>query len=125
MLTTLTAAADASGVAHSLTWAEVIVALIALIAAAASAAAYFKAQLSRSTIEVLQQSNAALTERVSLLEDEGERNKIKIRALEDENHRLLDYVSGTEAIKELSSTVQANHFAVMGRLDVLTGHPGS
>lgn len=83
----------------------IILGVFAVLSAVASVAAFFKANLSQKIIETLKESNAALTERVTLLEGENTRDKAQIRSLLAENAALQTYVSGTEAVKELAQIV--------------------
>lgn len=98
----------------------IILGVFAILSAVASVAAFFKANLSQKIIETLKESNAALTERVRILEDESTRDKAQIRALVAENAALQTYVSGTEAVKELALVVgQADKARTTEHHDIL------
>jgi hypothetical protein len=85
--------------------------VLALLSLIASAAAIAKANYAKSTIETLEKSNAALTGRVKILEDESVRKDTLIASLASENLALQTYVSGTDAIKALALTLATNDIA--------------
>lgn len=84
---------------------SVILGVLTLVSVVASAVAVARATLAKTTIETLQQSNAALTERVGLLEADNTRQATRLAALQAENTALQTYVSGTDAIKDLAATL--------------------
>lgn len=111
----------------------VILGVFAILSMVASVAAFFKANLSQKIIDTLKESNAALTERVRILEDQGNRDTARITALVAENVALQNYVSGTEAIQELAGALAkvdvaraAEHHDIMAAIQtipmVITSH---
>ena len=84
---------------------SVILGVLTLISVVASAVAVARASLAKSTIETLQQSNAALTERVDLLVEDNSRQSIRLAALERENEILRTLASGTESVERVGAQV--------------------
>jgi septal ring factor EnvC (AmiA/AmiB activator) len=93
---------------------------LALIGAVAVAVSYYRASYSRATIDTLKDSNAALTERVELLEDDMERCSSALVAMTSERDNLRSYVAGTEAINALAVTITEQHLALMRKLEAAT-----
>lgn len=75
-----------------------VLGVLTLVSVVASAVAVARASLAKSTIETLQQSNAALTERVDLLVKDNERQGVRLAAVERENDMLRGLAAGTEAV---------------------------
>lgn len=72
--------------------------ILTIATAAAAAVAYFRASYAKATIDTLRDSNAALTERVGLLELEVTTEKTKTEALREENRLLRTLVPAEETL---------------------------
>lgn len=81
---------------------QLILGVIGIVTLVASALAVARASLAKSTIEVLKENNAALGERVDLLEEDKLKQSVRITALETENASLRTLASGKEEIQTLS-----------------------
>jgi cell division protein FtsB len=109
-----------------LTAAFTILGVVAgLLVAAASVVAFFRANLAKSTIDTLRDSNAALTGRVAELEAENGRQATKLEHLEQEAADLRTYVSGTEAIARLEQQFADHRADMVGRLDGIAAAVGA
>jgi hypothetical protein len=95
---------------------SVLVGLLAIIALLGGAVAYFRQSYAKATIETLRENNAALTDRVSVLEGEGTRCATRLTAVESENTQLRTFVSGADAIKTLAESIAGQHSELMVRL---------
>lgn len=87
---------------------SIILGVLTLISVVASAVAVARASLAKSTIETLQSSNAALTERVDILEEERDRQEKKIAEMDAENTVLRRMKSGAEGIERLTQAIAKN-----------------
>lgn len=96
---------------------------ILLLGVLALAVAYYRASYAKATIATLKDSNAALTERVEILEDQAERCNKELDRVTAENTNLKSYVAGTEAIALLRQTIENQHHELMQRLDEARQHP--
>lgn len=98
-----------------------VLGVLTLVSVVASAVAVARATLAKTTIETLTQSNAALTERVGILEGENSRQTTRLAALLAENAALQTYVSGSEAIKELAASMaRQEHMRASEHHDILS-----
>lgn len=75
----------------------------------ATVVAYFRASLARATIDTLKESNAALTERVAMLEQEQGRTKLEMESLKRENDVLREAVSGKADVAEILALITHHH----------------
>lgn len=99
--------------------------LAGLLVAAASVVAFFRANLAKSTIDTLRDSNLALTARVVELEAEDARKTTKLAHLEQEAADLRSYVSGTEAVARLEVQLAEHRTDVVARLDRIAAAVGA
>lgn len=88
---------------------SVILGIFAVVSLVTSLVAFARAGLAKSTIETLQQSNAALSERVDLLEAENARDKADLLRLEAENEVLKGIVGASDAIERLGVTIAVQY----------------
>ncbi len=95
----------ASGGAASNNYIQIVVASALLIAAAAGVVGYFKANVSKSTIELYKDDNEALRTRLTTMEAELHEATTKINALENANHFLASVVTQADAIARLQASV--------------------
>ena len=84
---------------------QAVLGTLALVSIGASVVAVLRANLATTTIDQLRLSNAALIERVGLLELENGRQAARLTALQEENAALLTYVNGTDAIRVLAASI--------------------
>jgi hypothetical protein len=103
------AAAAASGLGPVAVVLTILAGLAALLVVLAAAVAYYRASYARATIETLRDSNAALTDRVIVLEASETRLTAENTAQKQELVNLRTYVSGTEAVHALGTKVDAYH----------------
>lgn len=78
---------------------------LALIASAAGAVGYFKANVSKSTIELYKDDNEALRLRLSTLETQIKADALEILALKSAQKYLSDVVTQAEAIQAMRNTL--------------------
>lgn len=90
--------------------------ILTVLSLLAAALAYTRSQYAKATIEVLKESNGALTERVRLLEEDSEHCQTKLALLENENNNLRTYVSGAEAVQVLAAQLKQQHTEQIVRL---------
>lgn len=93
--------------------------LLVLLAAGAAVVAVLKANYAKATIEILKESNEALTHRVEELEAEDGRKTAAIRRIGDENTMLKEMVHGHAELKELGDRLSELERAEQGRYDDL------
>lgn len=91
-------------------------AILALVGIVGAAFAYFKAAYARGTIETLKDSNAALIEKVDILEGASVECTTRLQAVEAENATLRTVVSGSDAIHTLARQIADQHAEVMARV---------
>jgi molecular chaperone GrpE (heat shock protein) len=91
-----------------------VLGVFALVAVVASVVAYLRANLAKTTIETLEASNRAFSERVTQLEAENSRVAEKLAALEAENATLRSIVTGVDQLKRMSQDMAA-YRAELGR----------
>lgn len=84
---------------------SVVLGVLTMISVVASAVAVARASLAKSTIETLQQSNAALTERVDILVSDKAETTARLSALEGENKLLRSLKSGSDAVETVGNAV--------------------
>lgn len=91
---------------------SLVLGLFALVALVCALVAFARVSLTKSTVEVLSESNRALTERLDIMESEKTRQdaemtimKAKLVKVEGENATLRSLVTGTEAIQRLGELV--------------------
>lgn len=97
----------------------VIGSLFAVVLVVATVVAYFRASLAKATIDTLRDSNNALQERVTILESETEKMKVKTESLQRENGILREAVSGKADILQIVQLLENHHNTVMDRKAVL------
>lgn len=76
-----------------------------IIAAGAGVVGYFRANLSKATIELYKDDNEALRSRVDTLEKQGALDRAQIKALGDANRFLGQVVTQAEAIAAVRAKV--------------------
>ena len=81
---------------------SIILAVLTVVALLSSAVAISRANLSKSTIETLNESNSALKEQAGILADEIARMSARLVALERENEVLRSLASGSDAVQQLA-----------------------
>jgi molecular chaperone GrpE (heat shock protein) len=86
-----------------------VLGVAALVAIVASVVAYLRANLAKTTIETLEASNRAFSERVTQLESENGRVLERMAALEAENHTLRSIVTGVDQLKRLAQDMAGYH----------------
>ena len=101
--------------------AEISGAVLLIVGIVVVVVTYFRASYAKATIETLKESNAALTERVDILESENERCSAELRGLKTENTNLRNYVSGTEAIGGLQSMITEQFRTITASIDDVKG----
>jgi hypothetical protein len=84
-----------------------ILGLLTLVAVTASAVAIAKANLSKATIETLQASNDALSERLGIVQTMCDEQTKKLATIEAENKVLRTLGDGTRAAQEVANSVRA------------------
>lgn len=89
-----------------------VMGMFALIALIAALVAFARVSLTRSTVEVLTQSNTALNERITIMEREKVLQDVKlaemktgVEKLEAENTTLRNLATGSEHIQRLADMV--------------------
>lgn len=80
----------------------------AFVASGAGVVGYFKANVSKSTIELYKEDNEALRLRLTTLESEKKEADARIAALENANKFLGSVVTQAEAIAYVKATVEKN-----------------
>lgn len=83
----------------------VIAALIAIIVAVASVAAFLRASLAKAQIDALRGDRDDLKERVRILEEENERKTLALQTEADKVKVLERVVTGKEALDRLQVSV--------------------
>jgi len=106
---------------------ELITILLGMVGALgflATGYAVIRTNLTSQTIRNLELNNAALQERIQLIEDSSERLKLENLELRTQNTKqaqeiawLTNQVTGASAIATLESVVTAHHTEVTQRLD--------
>lgn len=90
---------------------NVIVAVITLLFLMASilgtAAAYYKSNMVKTQIDVLEGTNKAQADRIKFIEDEDVRKSAKIKSLEDAVGVLEKVVTGKELLDKILREVQS------------------
>lgn len=90
---------------------------IAAVLFLGAAAVYLRGSRDKGTIATLSANNAALAERVKILEDgEAERSK-KLAAIEAENARLTTMVTARDMIAELATELKTHRATLVKSLD--------
>jgi len=89
---------------------QIIGGILVLVAAAAGIVGYFKANVSKSTIELYKEDNEALRTRLSTLEQESVKDKIEIAALKTAQAHLVAIITQAEQIAAIRE--QLNKIAV-------------
>lgn len=79
--------------------------VLLLIASAAGVVGYFKANVSKSTIELYKEDNEALRLRLSSLEAQAKVDALEIKGLKNAHAYLLQVVTSAEAIAHVQATV--------------------
>ncbi len=87
---------------NPLTWVGVV---FTLIAAGTGTVGYFKANVSKSTIELYKEDNEALRTRLTTLEAQAESDKKEISLLQARQTQLTAIVTQAVAIKEMRDVV--------------------
>lgn len=80
---------------------QVVGGLLLIMAAATGVIGYFKANISKSTIELYKEDNEALRKRVLTLEEQVVSDNAKIKALENAQVYLASVVTQATAIAEM------------------------
>ena len=75
------------------------------IAGAAGVIGYFRANLSKATIDLYKTDNEALRLRIETLEQMHVEDQAKIKSLEESHQNLIQIVTQAEAIKQLRAQV--------------------
>lgn len=83
-----------------------------IVLAVATVVAYFRVAVSKATIDTLKESNAALTERVTILERDQIAINTRNTTLLAENGILRDALSGKADTAALASAIEAHHKSV-------------
>lgn len=91
--------------------------LVGLIGGLAGVIAYFRGNLGRATIEALNQNNAALQQRVAILEQATSAKDALIHKLEGQVETLKELVTQTASIRELNRDEKGRHADLVQRLD--------
>ena len=86
--------------------------VLGFVLVVATVVAYFRASLAKATIDTLKDSNAALTERVSILERETTAMRVQTEALTRENNVLREAVSGKADVAEILALITHHHSEV-------------
>lgn len=84
-------------------FSKVISLAVLVVAAAAGVVGYFKANLSKATIELYKENNEALTARITTLESQRTEDAAKIKALENANKFLAAVVTQADQIAALTA----------------------
>lgn len=82
-----------------------------------AATVYLRGSRDKGTIETLTRNNAALDERVRILETSEAANKLQIAALTQANRVLTNTVNSSELIIGLRADLEAHHVAAMEGLE--------
>lgn len=93
---------------------QVIAGIIAIVSMVAGVVGYFKANVSKATIELYKEDNTALRLRIDTLEHTAIENAERIRVLEAARNTLLDVVTQAQAIAELHRVIAL----IANKLDV-------
>lgn len=93
---------------------QVIAGIIAIVSMVAGVVGYFKANVSKATIELYKEDNTALRLRIDTLEKTADQNAERIRVLEAARNTLLDVVTQAQAIAELHRVIAL----IANKLDV-------
>lgn len=96
-------------------------AVLGLVGLMVAAIAVAYSALIRTTIATLKDSNAALTERVGLLEQDRVRDQAEIKRLTTENQVLRGVVSGTEQLAAIRAAMLEQHQDQMTTLNAILG----
>lgn len=91
-------------------WLPTAVAVVVFLGAATI---YLRGSKDKGTIETLTRNNAALDERVKILEASEASNKVEIEALKQTNRVLTNTVNSSELILGLQADLKAHHEAAM------------
>jgi hypothetical protein len=101
---------------------------IAVVVFLGAATVYLRGSKDKGTIATLTASNAALTERVAVLETDALAKATQIDALTTANHVLTNTVNSSAQIAELQADLDRHHDAAMVGLEQihsdLAGLPG-
>lgn len=81
---------------------------LAFLASGAGVVGYFKANVSKSTIDLYKEDNEALRNRLNTLEEDKRATAAKIAALEDANKFLGQVVTQADNIAYVKSAVDKN-----------------
>lgn len=96
-------------------WLTVLLGLIGFVGFIGSSLVYLRGSKDKGTIDVLERSNKALTERVAILEEEAARCGVRLGVLERENADLRAQRPSAEAIEEM-------HGLLIQHIDELRHH---
>lgn len=80
--------------------------VLLLIASAAGVIGYFKANVSKSTIDLYKEDNEALRARLLTLEEQGRQDRAEIDALKSAHKFLTGVVTQADAIAHLSRRIE-------------------
>lgn len=100
-------------------WLGIIGGLVGLIVFLGTVVVYLRGSRDKGTITTLTNSNAALMERVGLLEANEARLSARVSLLEAENAALLAQRPSAEAIAALMLKLEAHDVATLRRLERL------
>lgn len=99
--------------------ATIVGLILALSGATAFAIVYTKSNVTKRTIEQLQELADALDKRVAALESEREDLQGRINHLESENEVLRSLVTGEPQAEEVKALLQSYHSEVMEALEII------
>lgn len=94
---------------------------LAFAAIAGAVVAYFRVGLSKSTIETLKESNAALNERVGDLRTEQVTTATRLSAVESENAVLRDALSAKIDVSAILELVGRHHAVTVATAEAFDG----
>lgn len=95
----------------------IALAILGMVGAGAVILAYFRGNLGRATIDALNQNNAALQQRVAILEQATSAKDALIHKLEGHVDALKDLVTQTSSIKDMNRDEKERHADLVQRLD--------
>lgn len=85
---------------------QIVATILLLVAAGASVVGYFRANVSKSTIELYKADNEALRARVLTLESQALHDSLQIRELKGSVSSLQAVVTQAEAIASMRAVVE-------------------
>lgn len=101
--------AVATGLASATDLVTIIALAVGVISVIGAAFVVFRSGLSKATIELLKENNAAQDARVVILEAQVAAQNGTIVSLRNQIRALQDVVTGADAIRDLTVLVNSNH----------------